>query len=250
MRRLWINADDFGLTRGVSEGILRAMQHGVVHTTTAMMCAPGARERIAALNGPIAGRIGLHLQLTDGAALGGGASFPRQSKSLGVLETESVLREWRLQLAGMRALGLEPTHLDTHHDVHWRPGALEAYIALACEEQLPARGGPDWLVRRLRSEGIPSAGVTRTFGDHAGVSLEGFVAEAKLAAEECGEDDFVEISCHPGYADDELRLRSVYVSQREAELELLCHPELPERLRSAGLELAPLQPAQRPLARL
>lgn len=248
MRRLWINADDFGLSAGVSDGILRAMQQGVVHTTTAMMCAGGSREQVASRSGLIAERIGLHLQLTDGVAFGGVESgltdsagqFPRGSKSLGVVPAEAVLREWRLQLAAMRALGLEPSHLDTHHDVHWRPGPLEAYIALAGEARLPCRSGPPWLTRWLRSSALVCPGVTHTFGDHTDISIEGLIREAQLGAAECSDDDTIEISCHPGYVDDALRERSVYTGKRETELEVLCDPRLPAQLQSAGFDLVAL----------
>ncbi len=63
--RLIVNADDFGLTEGVSAGIVDAIERGVVTATTAMV-AIDASERLARLGPRIAGRVGLHLQLTGG----------------------------------------------------------------------------------------------------------------------------------------------------------------------------------------
>ncbi len=40
-RRLIVNADDFGRTRGTSAGIIRAHLNGIVTGTTAMMNLPG-----------------------------------------------------------------------------------------------------------------------------------------------------------------------------------------------------------------
>ena len=49
-RRLIVNADDFGLTPGVSAGILSAHRHGIVTSTTLLATAaidaePGVAER-------------------------------------------------------------------------------------------------------------------------------------------------------------------------------------------------------------
>src|SRR5437867_527342 len=41
-RRLIVNADDFGLTSGVSAGILAAHRHGIVSSTTVLATAPVA----------------------------------------------------------------------------------------------------------------------------------------------------------------------------------------------------------------
>lgn len=242
---MWINADDFGLTEGVTRGILRSMTAGAVHTTTAMMCSPESRERVVGLGGPIAGRMGVHLQLTDGIPFSTGArladssgNFPRQRRSLADnLDVAVIREEWRLQIVAFRSLGFEPNHVNTHHDLHWGPAALEAYIQLARQEGLPVRSGPTWLVRRLRAEGLHCPALTRTFGDRTPISLEGFVEEARLAAAECQPGDYFEISCHPGYADRDLSPRSSYVEERSLELEVLCQPELNARLQEAGVHL-------------
>ena len=42
--KLIVNADDFGLTDGVTLGILHAMEHGIVTSTTMMVNTPGAQE--------------------------------------------------------------------------------------------------------------------------------------------------------------------------------------------------------------
>ena len=47
MRSLIVNADDFGLTRGVSAGILAAHRHGIVSSTTVMITLDPDREQLA-----------------------------------------------------------------------------------------------------------------------------------------------------------------------------------------------------------
>ena len=41
--KLIVNADDFGLTDGVTFGILSAMEHGIVTSTTMMVNMPGTQ---------------------------------------------------------------------------------------------------------------------------------------------------------------------------------------------------------------
>ena len=69
-RRVIFNADDFGLTDGVCRGIREAASAGIVTATTAMVCTEGARDRLVewGRSPSLAGRIGVHLQLTQGHA--------------------------------------------------------------------------------------------------------------------------------------------------------------------------------------
>src|SRR5213596_1496396 len=73
-RRLIVNADDFGLTRGVSGGILAAHRHGIVSSTTVLVTGKPDREDVAAARDSGLG-IGLHVNLTLGAPLTRGRSL-------------------------------------------------------------------------------------------------------------------------------------------------------------------------------
>ncbi|HEU5322490.1 MAG TPA: ChbG/HpnK family deacetylase, partial [Methylomirabilota bacterium] len=74
MRRLIVNADDFGLTPGVSAGILAAHRHGIVTSTTALVTAALDAEQAAAALAAGLG-VGLHVNLTLGAPLTRAASL-------------------------------------------------------------------------------------------------------------------------------------------------------------------------------
>src|SRR5512141_2434028 len=69
-KQLIINADDFGRTNGVSEGILRAHQDGIVTSSTAMMNMIGVTNDLsqAKTNAPNLG-LGVHLTFTAGRPL-------------------------------------------------------------------------------------------------------------------------------------------------------------------------------------
>ncbi|NSW53734.1 MAG: ChbG/HpnK family deacetylase [Anaerolineae bacterium] len=66
-RYLIINADDFGMSDGVTDGIIKAWQAGVVTSTSAMINMDGAVERIQAARAAHPDLpIGLHLNITVG----------------------------------------------------------------------------------------------------------------------------------------------------------------------------------------
>ncbi len=66
-RYLIINADDFGMSDGVTEGIIHAWQDGVVTNTSALINLDGAPKRIARAHAEYPDLpIGLHLNLTLG----------------------------------------------------------------------------------------------------------------------------------------------------------------------------------------
>src|SRR5499425_154918 len=73
-RRLIVNADDFGLTQGVSAGILSAHRHGIVTSTTLLATAAIDAEQLAELRDSGLG-VGIHVNLTLGRPLSGGRSL-------------------------------------------------------------------------------------------------------------------------------------------------------------------------------
>src|SRR5207244_10737724 len=74
MRRLIVNADDFGLTPQVSAGILTAHRHGIVSSTTALVTVAIDDDSVGALRDSGLG-VGLHVNLTLGRPLSRGRSL-------------------------------------------------------------------------------------------------------------------------------------------------------------------------------
>jgi len=124
-RRLIVNADDFGLTPGVSAGILSAHRHGIVTSTTLLATAAIDAEQLAALRDSGLG-VGIHVNLTLGRPLSGGRSlvdshgrFVRDaSHAASRADARDVEREVNAQVEKFASLMRRgPTHLDTHHHV-------------------------------------------------------------------------------------------------------------------------------------
>ena len=248
MTKLIINADDFGLTDGVTHGIVEAILQGVVTSTTAMVCVPGAAERLRRWAPLIPPCIGAHLQLTTGRPLsdlsliptlcGADGNFHKNKHSLINASTHEILVEWQAQYSFLLSLGIQPTHIDTHHHVHKLPNVFEAYCEMAKWLQLPARAVTVAMRNALHHAAVPCADqINLTFyGDT--LDREMFISIATTLSQSMTNDSVVEIMCHPGYACTGLPALSKYTYQREKELQILCDPQVRQHLDRLGVLLS------------
>ena len=247
MKKLIINADDFGLSEGVCRGIVETINQGLVSSCTAMVCMPGAGQRIQGWAPQIPGKIGLHLQLTGDCQpclapdeiptlLNSAGRLPRRPEDVAADPLE-VVKEWRAQVKRLRDWGVEPDHLDSHHHIHQRPEYYPVYADLAVELGVAVRNQKRCMSNILEARGVrhPATCVTDWFGEN--IDLQGLVACLEAAYEKVGADQLVELMCHPGYMDQDLEAISTYTFQREAELGVLTSPETAEALKQLGVQV-------------
>lgn len=245
---LVINADDFGLTEGVCSGIVRAIYSGGVTATTAMVCVPGAVERLRRWAPEIPGRIGAHLQLTSGkpvllpelvsSLVGADGSFPSRRKDVQAPRTEEILSEWRAQIELLLSVGIQPTHLDSHHHIHSSPAAFPAFCEIAKQYGFPARSVDRAMTETLRDSGIPCVDAT-LIGWYGGeLSAESLVKIVRQGVQEYLGAESFELMCHPGFSDNGLGHVSRYTSDRERELAALCDCTLQGQLAAAGFVMS------------
>jgi hopanoid biosynthesis associated protein HpnK len=153
MKQLILNADDFGLTRGVNEGIIQSHRNGILTSATLMACGPAFDHAVelAKLN-PRLG-VGCHLVLVGGKAAAPLEEIPSLvSKdgnlhdslgsfvtrlSTGMIRPKEIEWELRAQILKIRAAGIEPTHLDTHKHTHAHPVVMGALSRVARELGIP-----------------------------------------------------------------------------------------------------------------
>jgi len=147
MKQVILNADDFGLTRGINEGIIRAHREGILTSATLMangLAFDDAIER--AKTNPKLG-IGCHLVLSGGMSVapretipslaGPSGALPDSLPALvarvtsGSLRTDDMETELRAQIEKIRAAGVEPTHVDTHKHTHTHPRVMGAVARVA-----------------------------------------------------------------------------------------------------------------------
>jgi len=152
VRRLIINADDFGLTSGVNSGILEAHTHGIVTSATLMASGtayPGAVQ--ASRSAPGLG-IGCHIVLVDGAPVLAPSDIPTLASSKrsgmlrnsfggmalaalrGNLSATEIEAEATAQIRKLQSCGITVTHVDTHKHIHMLPQVLRPLLraAAAC----------------------------------------------------------------------------------------------------------------------
>jgi len=220
-RRLIVNADDWGLTRGVSEGILAAHRHGIVSSTTVFATGDLDRELVARLRDSGLG-VGLHVNLTLGAPLTRGRSlvdgdgrFVRDARRAAARVTVADVRaEIEAQAERFQsALKRRPTHLDTHHHVGLHPPVRDVVLDVARGLGVAVRSQDTAARTRARSAGLRTP--DHFFGEsgpEAYWSLERTMRHLRELP--AGVSEFM---CHPGWFDADLAY-SRYGRQRETEM--------------------------------
>jgi predicted glycoside hydrolase/deacetylase ChbG (UPF0249 family) len=221
VRRLIVNADDFGLTRGVSGGILAAHRHGIVTSTTVLVTSAidaelAARARDSGLG------LGLHVNLTFGRPLTRAASlvdasgrFVRDAhRAAARAEVRDVAAEVDAQIARFVELVRRvPTHLDTHHHVGMLAPVRDVVLAAARRLGVPVRSQDADARARAVSAGLRTP--DHFFGESGpGAYWSPSRTLALLRALPPGVSEFM---THPGWFDDDLA-GSRYARQRETEL--------------------------------
>ncbi len=254
MKRLIINADDFGFTSDVNEGIVYAHREGVLTSTTLMANGSAFEHAVRLAKETPTLDVGCHLVLVQGRSLVTGLPFPEGPQGLIAALAQrrlDVYSELRAQLEKIMAAGIRPTHLDSHKHTHIVPAVFRAVVRLAHEFHIPyvrlpvAASVPmPEVSRRLlrRYYGRLSRDYQVKMTDHfLGFRLTGRLTErtfaTALAALPEGTTEFM---CHPGFLRDELRAAPTRLKQsRELELEALISPRIRDLIRERGLQLTP-----------
>ena len=167
MKRLIVNADDFGLTSGVNRAVAELHLAGVLTSTTLMACAANTKEAIELARTLPSLGVGCHVTLVDGQA----ALPPNKNSSLvkprsrefysslpaflallysGRIRAAEIEAEAAAQIAQLRSRGLRLTHVDTHKHTHMFPAVLRPLLRAARAAGIRAVRNPFepvWAVR-------------------------------------------------------------------------------------------------------
>ncbi|MBD7908221.1 chitin disaccharide deacetylase [Sporosarcina gallistercoris] len=226
--KVLFNADDFGLTKGVTDGIIQAHTNGVVQSTTLMMNGLATDYAVAKAKMLPSLQVGIHLVLTYGKPLSddvptllneqGSFKYTNTFKQMEPPNIEEVEKEWRTQLDAFLATGLPLHHIDSHHHVHGWPVLKEVVLALSKDYDVPVR-----YTDSLKD--YPAVLLTENlYLDFYGDGIHKDVFKSL----ELYKGNSVEVMTHPAIVDDDLRTVSSYLDAREEELSLLCHLEIPD----------------------
>jgi len=158
-KRLIVNADDFGISAGVNQGILEANKHGIVTSTSLMVNMPYADEAVR-MKKSLAPRLGLglHLTLSWGKPILPAREVPSLVTSDGTFPNAFDIRPWTFKADHLRAemtaqlqrfrdlTGEMPDHIDSHQFVaNILPKAFSVLIDLSKKHGIPIRNPSPFL---------------------------------------------------------------------------------------------------------
>ncbi|HJQ11617.1 MAG TPA: polysaccharide deacetylase family protein, partial [Gemmatimonadaceae bacterium] len=152
---LILHADDAGFAHSADAAIFDALDRGLVSSASIMMPTPWVTEVAAYAKAHPEADLGLHLTLTSEwqtyrwgsvassdkvpSLLDADGTFPNNDSVVAVrAKQEEIEIELRAQIQRAIAMGIHPTHLDSHMgSLFTTPALLAAYVKIAHEYHLP-----------------------------------------------------------------------------------------------------------------
>lgn len=250
-----VNADDFGFTRDVNEGIIASHRDGILTAATLMATGAAVRHAVELSRSHPSLDVGCHLVLVQGPGLPPNIPALLAALALRQLNPYEVFQR---QTEIILKAGVRPTHLDTHKHTHLIPQVRDAVLRISERYGIPwvrkpADFAPEAAAPRatratalgmrigLRSfDGrLARANARRT--DHfAGFQLTGRMTPDNLAATlQNLPDGSTELMCHPGFLGSELAAAPTRLKQsRVEEWRALCSPVVRSVLVERNIQLS------------
>ncbi|MDB7102623.1 MULTISPECIES: carbohydrate deacetylase [Enterococcus] len=255
MKKIIINADDFGYSPAVNLGIIEAFKNGVLTSTTLMANMPGCNEAIQLAKKHPGLGVGGHLVLTCGKPMLSGSSLVDEQGNFfnlneyqekrNEMEDSEIFDEWCAQIDYLLNNGMSLTHLDSHHHVHTFSENYEITAKIAEKYQLcfrnafelednlalPYQKSITGFLDLMDSQEIRN--LEATFASRKKECL----SEIQVVLNQVEEDQVTELMVHPAYVDEILYFHSSFNVQRVKEVVILCSSELKQRLEKQGFAL-------------
>ncbi|MSR86176.1 ChbG/HpnK family deacetylase [Candidatus Woesearchaeota archaeon] len=228
MQKLIINADDFGYTKEINQGILDGHRFGTITSTTIMTNEKEFDHAIGIY--PKSLGMGVHLNLTWGNSLITGKPFSKNNKYkavLGRINPEFVEKEYRSQIEKLLEVGIRPDHLDSHQHLHAFSPMRKVIVQLAEEyhiykirwpkekhtQILPSMSFINQKIINLKIKKCPIKTTDHFFGVlHTGQPrLKHFLSYLNF-------EGTAEICCHPGKQASQNKDRLYKTRQKELDI--------------------------------
>jgi chitin disaccharide deacetylase len=240
VKRLIINADDFGLAPGVNRAIVELQQAGALSSTTLMSSAPYFSPAVYLAFAQPALAVGCHIVLVDGSPLLRAGEVPslldpRRPTSLSLRSTvgsflrdlmrgrireQEIEAEAIAQIQRIQSSGVTVSHIDSHKHVHVFPRVLAPLLRAAQHCRVDCVRNPFeplWSLRATRG-----ATMWRRVEVHAMRSQRR--AFSRLAAEHGILTTDGSIGVLATGSLDEQVLQSLFHAMPGGTWELVCHP--------------------------
>jgi chitin disaccharide deacetylase len=262
-KQLVVNADDFGFTPDVNQGIVEAHRNGILTATTLMANGDAFDDALRLWRETPTLDIGCHLVLIGGHSLVTGKTFPTSISQLLIALAKRELRIYDELAAQVRRIvdaGVRPTHLDTHKHTHLAAPVLDAVARISEEFDIRwvrrpfdfplhalAGGVPrakKWTsnalgLMRARFHRVLERHGCRTTDHFAGFQITGRFRTAELVdLMAIIPEGSTELMVHPGRCGPALRSAPTRLKEsREDELAALIAPEARAAMARNGIAL-------------
>jgi hopanoid biosynthesis associated protein HpnK len=274
-RRIIINADDFGLCKGVNEAVAKAHEVGVLTSATLMTNMPAAEEAVEIAKTLPSLGVGVHLNLSEGRAVskescvnclldsdGRFAHSPLKLSAMCIAlhaVRRAIETELAAQIQWVFDSGLVPTHLDSHKHIHSFPAIFPIVCRLASRFKIPAIRWPfepKAVCRRpwplLTEDGRKRAAIVRTMAKINRIQNRDFLkTEGLFGIAHTGRVDvnflravalyspaaIAEVMTHPGLANGLDPVQTRLVEQRRIEFEALCNEKTKQCFKDSAIKL-------------
>ena len=228
-RYLIVNADDFGQSHGINQGIITAYEQGIVTSASLMVRWPAAAEAAAYSQRHPDLSLGLHVDCGEYAFRDG--QWVSVYDVVPMHDPSAVAEEVSRQLDTFRGLmgGKNPTHIDSHQHRHLREPLRTLLVEMAHTLDVP--------LRHCTSH-------VRYCGDFYGQTAEGTPLPDILSVHGLTnilaqlQPGFTELACHPGAAYD---LDTIYCHERTQEMRALCDARVRGVLATLDITLCSFQ---------
>lgn len=153
-RKLIVNADDFGLTEGVNQAVIKCYKKASVSSATLMINTDATKHAVElAKENPGLG-VGLHFNLTTGKPLSeldtvrslvahDGFFCSRKvwerRPFLGLVKNRDIETEFLAQVQRYQEFGLSMTHIDSHQHMHVYPSVFSVVSKYCIRNNVPLR---------------------------------------------------------------------------------------------------------------
>lgn len=223
-RTLIVNADDFGQSEGINNGIIKAHEMGIVTSTSMMVRYPAAIAAAAYAKTNSSLGIGLHVDLGEWKYIN--EEWEQLYHVVAMDDIKAVEKEVYDQLENFyRIMQRKPTHIDSHQHVHQRALLHPIFQELAATLNVTLRGCGDEV---------------KYCGDFYGQTYDGSPYHDAISVDALKNviqrlpSGITELACHPGLGND---INTMYSSERAMEVESLCESSIREAVIDSGIEL-------------
>ena len=240
MKKLIVNADDFGFTRGVNAGIVRAYNSGIVTSTTIMANGEAFQDAVELARANPGLGVGCHMTIVGGQPVAAISSIPSLVDNEGTLpatltklmiklargsvSTDEIANEFRAQLERVVSVGIQPTHLDTHKHSHTHAQVMEALTRVAAEFGIKCVRNPfEGLFARTRISSLSKWSYLKQYALSTAIQPGAVQFNRLVRAHGLKTPDrFIGVGL-TGMLDS-AAIRSMMESLSEGTTELMCHP--------------------------